>query len=273
MKKTSILIALSIFLVNSDLSTAQIYEYDNLNRLTKVIYEDGYIIEYSYDEYGNTTNIIKKSKVNESKEDNKNPSNNDEENDNKNNYFEERVKFKDVKQNTWYSESVNYVVNKKIMIGTSKDTFSPNSYTTRAMITMILYRLSGDEKPKYNNTFKDVKNDAWYTESINWALQNNIVTGITKDEFKPNDTLTRQQLVTILYNFAKTKTQINETKIDLDKYKDKDKISNYAINAMNWAVKNGILKGTKVDELSPNTGVTRAQMAVIIRRFMEKMKY
>ena len=251
MKKRSILFALIILTSSTTMSIAQTYEYDNLNRLTKVTYEDGNIIEYTYDEYGNITKIIKKTKVdinqnpkdkdeNSNNTDNKNDTpnndgktddnnsnssdtnNQDNSNQNSNNqnskdkdssssgrgggstqtpkkseeinqkeedknqenkdkkeqeqdYLQEKIKFKDIKQNTWYSESVNYVVNKKIMIGTSKDEFSPNKHTTRAMITTILYRLSGSEKPTYDNSFKDIKKDMWYTDSILWASQNNIV--------------------------------------------------------------------------------------------------
>ncbi len=180
--------------------------------------------------------------------------------------------YLDTKKSDWYSKSVKFAVENNLMVGTSETTFSPKLDTTRAMVATILFRLSKEEKVLSKNKFKDVENGKWYHDSIIWAKEKGIVKGYDENTFAPNDKLTREQLITIMYRYAKLKGYNTKNVANLEKYTDTDKISNFATTPIKWAVANGIIKGTSDSTLSSKENTTRAMVAQIFMNFINKFE-
>jgi len=180
------------------------------------------------------------------------------------------IPFDDVKINDWFINSVMWAYENGLMVGTSTTTFSPNMETTRGMIVTILYRLEGSPKAGTSG-FDDVSDGKYYANAVAWAADNKIVSGYGNGKFGPDDSLTREQLVTILYNYSKFKGYDITAGQDLGSFNDEISVSGYAKTAMQWAVKHGIVKGIGADLLSPATTATRAQMAAILERYSENI--
>ena len=180
-------------------------------------------------------------------------------------------KFTDFAPDAWYHGPVDYVVGHGIMNGTSATTFEPATATTRAMIATILWRLDGAPVVNAVNPFDDVVNGAWYTDAIVWAAANGIVDGYGNGKFGPNDDITREQLATMFWRYAKYKgydVSIGE-ETNIIAYEDFDQISKWAVPAMQWACGSGLIRGRTVSTLAPGEGANRAEVAAIIMRFME----
>ncbi len=175
--------------------------------------------------------------------------------------------FSDVKPTDWFYDAVYDVVNKGLMKGTSETTFSPQLGTTRAMLVTILYRLAGEPQAGQTAAFSDLESGSWYVDAVAWAAQNGIVNGYQDGTFKPNQDLTREQLVTMLYRYAQFNGQDVSAKVDLSGYTDSASISPYALDAMQWAVAKGIIKGVGDNKLAPQGSATRAQIATMMSRF------
>lgn len=185
--------------------------------------------------------------------------------------------FKDVNSKDWYSSAVEYNRNCGFMSGTGKGTFSPNSKLTRAQFVCVLYNVAGNPIVPYSNKFKDVPNNKWFTNGVMWALDKKITSGISNNEFGTEKTITREQLATLLYNFAKQDSRY-ETKYNkkaLNKFTDNGQVSSYAKEAMQWAISNGVMSGkaTKgIVILDPKGEATRAECAQIIMNFIKNTK-
>ena len=178
--------------------------------------------------------------------------------------------FSDVTKSDWFCEDVRYVQENALMNGISETEFSPFGLTTRGMIATILWRLEG-EPIEVGKNFDDVSKDAYYYNAIAWALNNKIVNGYSETIFAPNDTATRDQLTTIMYRYASYKKYDISKEAELDKYVDKDQISEYAVKSIRWANANGIISGTSANTLSPKDNVQRCQVAAILKRFCTKV--
>ena len=163
--------------------------------------------------------------------------------------------FTDVPAGSWYEEAVNYVHEKGLMNGTSKNGFSPNASTTRGMIVTILARVEG----------VNTNGTPWYAAGQKWAMDNGISDGTNM-----TGSITREQLATILYRYAKQKGYDVSKSAALTGFSDADKVSGYASEAMQWAVAEGLLQGSN-GKLDPQGSATRAQVATILMRFMEKI--
>lgn len=181
------------------------------------------------------------------------------------------IVFSDVKESDWYYEDVKYVQENSLMTGTGETEFSPSGATTRGMIVTILWRVEGEPVVE-GKDFEDVSSDVWYSKAVAWASNNQIVSGYSETTFGPNDTATREQLATIMYRYASYKKCDLSKKAELDKYEDKDDISYYAIESIEWATANGIISGTSETTISPKDNVLRSQVAAILRRFCENFK-
>jgi len=182
--------------------------------------------------------------------------------------------FTDVKPTDWFYKDIEYVFDKNIMQGTSATTFAPNVNTTRAMIATMLYLMEKEPVVSGTNPFEDVADGQWYTKAITWAQQNKIVEGYNETTFGPNDNITREQMATILYRYAKYKgydVSVGED-TNILSYEDALEVSEYALPAMQWACGAGLINGTSESTLSPKTGAARAQVAVIIHRFCLNVK-
>ena len=174
--------------------------------------------------------------------------------------------FVDVNESDWFYGDIQYVCENKLMNGTSDTMFSPIGSTTRGMIVTILWRLEG-EPIEDGKVFEDVSSDAYYYKAVAWASNNNIVSGYDEKTFAPDDTATREQLATIMYRYASYKKYDISKETELDKYIDKDQISEYAIPSIKWANANGIISGTSAETISPKDDVQRCQVAAILKRF------
>ena len=174
--------------------------------------------------------------------------------------------FLDVTDSDWFYSDVRYVNEKGLMSGTDKTVFSPNETMTRAMVVTVLWRL--ENQPTGNDTtFNDVKSDAYYYNAVAWAAENKIVSGYDENTFGSDDDVTREQLAAIFYRFAEYKGYDISKKADLGKFSDSETISDYAVNALEWAVANGIITGTSEDTILPKGNALRCQVAAILRRF------
>ena len=178
--------------------------------------------------------------------------------------------FADVSSSDWFYNDVRYVYEKGIMDGTGADRFSPNAPLTRAMIVTILYRMAGSPSVSGSSDFTDVAAGKWFAKAVAWAAANGIVNGYGDSLFGPNDPVTREQLAAILYRYAvyggMTAVTLEE---NLGSFADTAQLSAYAIQAMNWAVGQGLINGSG-NNLVPKAQATRAQVAAIIHRYLER---
>ena len=178
--------------------------------------------------------------------------------------------FTDVSQKDWFYSDVMFVYENGLMLGTSKTLFSPHGTATRGMMATILWRMEGSPVPKGKNSFTDVEAGKWYADAITWTAENGIFAGYGKDKFGPDDPITREQLAAIFYRYADYKGYDLTVKGNLDKFKDADKITDYAKTAMQWAVGSGLMKGKSGNLLDPQGTATRAEIAAMLHRFIEK---
>lgn len=181
----------------------------------------------------------------------------------------EDVAFTDVNKSDWFYSAVSYVCANGIMNGVSDTKFEPNGTLTRAMVVTMLYRMAGEPNAYDKATFSDVQAGQWYTDAVEWAAHNEIVEGVGNGKFAPNTAITREQLATILYRYAKyDRMDTNSGNTDLSDFRDDNKVSAWAEEAMCWAVHNGIMEGSN-SYLSPGNTATRAQAAAMFQRFMK----
>ena len=178
--------------------------------------------------------------------------------------------FTDVSEKDWFYGDVMFVYENGLMLGASKTLFSAHGTATRGMMATILWRMEGSPAPKGKNSFTDVEAGKWYADAITWTAENGIFAGYGKDKFGPDDPITREQLAAIFYRYADYKGYDLTVKGNLDKFKDADKITDYAKTAMQWAVGSGLVKGKSGNLLDPQGTATRAEIAAMLHRFIEK---
>ena len=180
--------------------------------------------------------------------------------------------FTDVSEKDWFYNDAMFVYKNGLMLGTSKTLFSPHGTVTRGMMATILWRMEGSLAPKGENSFTDVEAGRWYADAITWAAENGIFAGYSMDKFGPDDPITREQLTAIFYRYADYKGYKLTVTGNLDKFEDADKITDYAKMVMQWAVGNGLIKGKAETLLDPQGTATRAEIAAMLHRFIEKVK-
>lgn len=180
--------------------------------------------------------------------------------------------FDDVIESDWYYPYVKTAYNDGLMRGISDTRFEPESALTRAMFVTILHRFDGS-KTEGNNVFADVAEDAYYKDAVAWANANGIVLGISDNEFAPDENITREQIAAILYRYAKyMQYDTSADGTNIDAYSDCGMISDYAVDAMKYAVGTGIVNGKSETLLAPLDNATRAEAATIFVRFAEVIK-
>ena len=176
-------------------------------------------------------------------------------------------RFGDLNKKLWYHEGVDYVLRNGYMTGTGQYSFEPNGMMTRGQIVTILYAMSGKPYVLLPGTFKDINRSDWYYTPVAWAASKGIVAGYGDGLFGPEDNVTREQLVAILYQYTKLcDYELTMQETSLESFSDYLSVSNYAIVPMLWAVSNGIISGTDKG-LEPTAHATRAQVAVMIRSY------
>ena len=180
------------------------------------------------------------------------------------------AKFTDVSASQWYHEAVDYAVVNGLFAGTSDTAFTPNGEMTRGMLVTVLWRMAGKPEAKAAAAFRDVDADQYYAVAVAWAKENGIVAGTSDTTFSPNAKITREQMASILYRYAKLNGMDVTKTADLASFPDADKVSAYAEEALAWAVENGLVSGTLRGGkayLDPTGNATRAQVASILMRY------
>ena len=181
--------------------------------------------------------------------------------------------FDDVKSNHWAKEYIEKICTMGNMGGMSLTTFVPEGTATRAQLVTILYRMEGSPSVEgITNPFKDVKAKDWYYDAVMWAYDNGIVGGTGAGKFSPNVKLNRETFATMLYRYAQFKGA--DVTYDGDifrQYTDANKVSSWALTAMQWANAKGYIGGMTATTLVPQGNATRAQMATILTRYIESV--
>lgn len=177
--------------------------------------------------------------------------------------------FDDIQPGAWYEDAVQFAYDEGIMTGTSKTTFEPNTTTTRGMIVSILHRLEGNPVVT-EESFSDVSADDWYGKAVAWASSKGIVGGYGDNTFQPNKAITREEMASILYRYAQYKDQDVSARADLSKYTDAGQLGAWAEEVMQWANAEGLINGMTEDTLDPQGNATRAQVAAMFQRYLNK---
>lgn len=179
------------------------------------------------------------------------------------------AEFPDVNPNAWYYEGVSFCIDNGLMDGYDDGFFYPNEPTTRAMLVQILWNLEGNPIVDATVSFNDVSDSQWFAPAVRWAASVGIIDGYGNGNFGPDDNVLREQLVTIMWRYAKYKNvNISGDIADLEAYEDATAVSGYATSAMEWACGSGVVNGTSSTTLSPSDGATRAQMATVMMRYV-----
>lgn len=180
--------------------------------------------------------------------------------------------FTDAVPSAWYHDGVHYCIENGLMQGVSTAKFLPDGSTTRAQLVTILWRLEGSPEPADTVSFGDIADGAWYAKAVRWAAGSGVVKGYDNGNIGPDDAVTREQMVTILYRFAQPKgydVSAGEDKNILS-FNDALTVSEYAIPAMQWACGSGMVNGIAQEGemfLAPKDTTTRAQIATLMMRF------
>jgi len=189
----------------------------------------------------------------------------------------EPLPFTDVRESDWFYGDVKFVYENKLFSGTGDTVFAPYDVMTRAMFVTVLYRLEGQPSVSASNPFTDVANGQWYTNAILWASSTDVgggqmlVGGYGDGIFGTNDTITREQIATLMYRYAAYKGRNVGASADLSRYTDAGSISEYALSAMRWANSVGLITGATSTTLEPKTNATRAVVAAIFHRYVENI--
>ena len=177
--------------------------------------------------------------------------------------------FINIAPDAWYKDAVQYAYDNGLMTGVSDAEFAPEATTTRAMIVSILARLENVTSAE-SAGFADVSADDWYATAVNWAASVGVVNGYEDNTFRPNTAITREQLAAMLMNYSAWKGEDVSARADLSTYSDAATISSWANDVMQWAVAEGLISGMTEDTLQPQGNATRAQVAAILQRFLDK---
>ena len=176
--------------------------------------------------------------------------------------------FTDVKSGSWYYDAVMFACEKGLFAGTSSTTFSPDAEMTRSMLVTVLHRLAG--KPQSGATkFGDVEGGSWYADAVAWASSQGIVKGNEDGGFDPNGNITREQIATILYRYVKQAGKDTTASGNLSKFSDGSKVSDFAAEAMKWAVGCNLISGKEGGILDPGGFATRSEVATMLMRFIK----
>lgn len=171
--------------------------------------------------------------------------------------------FADVPAGNWASNAVAFVSGHELMNGVSAASFSPAEPMTRGMLAVVLHNLEGNPGASYSGSFGDVGGNDWYAQAVQWAADNSIVTGVSDGVFAPNASITREQLVVMLYRYAGEPNAGGS----LTGFSDSANVSSWARQAMAWAVSSGIVGGSN-GSLNPQSGATRAEVAQMLMNFV-----
>ena len=169
----------------------------------------------------------------------------------------------------WYHPYTDNVISGDLMNGAGEGTFEPHDGETRAMVVTILWRLQGTPSAAYTAVFADVPEGQWYTEAICWAAEHKIVEGYGNGLFGTGDEMTREQLATVLFRFARYSGYTTCIKGKLSSFSDAGLVSPWAENAILWAQGNGIMEGRADGVLDPKSSAQRCEIAKMLTIFQQ----
>ncbi len=179
--------------------------------------------------------------------------------------------FLDVDTDDWYYEAAKYVYETGMMNGVDSTSFAPNASTTRGMIVAVLYRLEGSPAVS-GSSFTDVAAGQYYADAVAWAAANEIVEGYDENTFAPADAVTREQLASILYRYAQFKGyDTTQGGMAIREFSDYTAISQWATEAMTWAINAELINGNENSALLPQGKATRAEVATMLMRFVTNL--
>lgn len=177
------------------------------------------------------------------------------------------------KPKNWAHNAIEYVLEYGLLSGLGNGTFDPSGSMTRSMLVNVLWRAAGKPKPTGNASFSDVKNGSWYTDSVLWAAENKVASGTGNGKFDPNGNVTREQIAVILQNFCRYQNKKTDARADISAFADNKKVSSWAVDAMKWAVAEGLISGRESDgkrTLDPQGNATRAEVSSILMRYVKE---
>lgn len=186
-----------------------------------------------------------------------------------------QLPFKDIRESDWCYEAVKYVYQRRYILGTSPTTYEPGTKLTRGMIVTILHRMEGENKVGGEMKFPDVPSTEYYYEAVKWASANKIVNGYGDGTFKPNKAVTREELAVILRNYTRDYKGENTDSItaDLNRFNDGNKVSDYAVSAVQWAVGSGVITGySHNNTVAPQGTATRDVAASMLFKYCNRIK-
>ncbi|NCB04297.1 MAG: hypothetical protein EOM69_02100, partial [Clostridia bacterium] len=178
--------------------------------------------------------------------------------------------FTDVSKSDWFYDDVLFVYGRKIMAGTRNRTFSPHNAATRGMMATIRWRMEGSPAVTGTSPYTDVASGKYYTDAAIWTTQKGILNGYEDKTFRAEESITREQLAAIFYHYAKYDGYDLSPSDNLSKFTDKQEVSPWANEAMQWAVGSGLISGKGNQTLDPKGTATRAEIAAMLHRFIKK---
>ena len=179
--------------------------------------------------------------------------------------------FTDVPSGAWYEDAVYSVIQKSLFQGVSGTEFAPDAPMTRAMLVTVLYRLEAPEENTHSAPFTDVLGGTWYEEAVAWAAENGIALGMSDTLFAPDDPITREQLMTLLFRYVSWRGLHAEHRTSNAAIHDFSEVSEWAKDAVSFGLETGILTGTQEGEFEPRRTATRAEVAAVFMRFLENL--
>lgn len=179
------------------------------------------------------------------------------------------TKFLDIDDH-WGKDDINWAFANGLFSGTSETTFDPKGQMTRAMFITVLHRYAGSPNSGGNTKFIDVPKGAYYEQAVAWASANDIVQGVSNDRFAPDQEISREDLVLLLFRYANATGEDTGKRTNLSIYSDYHQIGGWAMDALEWAVAEGIIKGSSATTISPKGTAIRAEGATIFRRFIQR---
>lgn len=189
-------------------------------------------------------------------------------------WYEVELRFEDVDFFHWAYDAVEFVAENGIMTGVADSLFEPDGTLSRAMMAAILYRIAGEPEVEFADVFDDVTAGKWYSNAVIWAYESGIVQGNGMGQFAPNDEVSREQLAVMLHRFA----EVNGEDVDVAEelglalwYADSARVSDWAMDAMQWAIDRGLISGGGQfgEWLNPLWGATRAESAMVLYRWLD----
>lgn len=179
--------------------------------------------------------------------------------------------FTDTSSQTYYSDAVDDCYARGVIKGITEHQFGPNQNLTRGMLVTMLYRYAGSPEMTGETSFSDVREGRYFYQAVIWAEKNQIANGYPDGTFQPNQNITREQMVTMLFRYVQSQDGDNGLRDDLAAFEDRDKVSNFAKAPMEWAVANRVVNGMTATTLAPKGQATRAQTATVLYRTLANL--